>query len=154
MTARPNVPDTPDRTDAIARVLEGIHVSIGYRDDAGDDNWADGTLDMDERRTLIRALLATDDPAAVAALAATLAERHPDAYTEAVLGADGVEALAQRLLRVWRDRSADGVLSSPEEHCRAMARGLLGVERGCSPTCAPHLALFCSPECERGAAER
>ena len=78
---------TPDRTDAIARVLEGIHVSIGYRDDAGDDNWADGTLDMDERRTLIRAILATDDPAAVAAIAATLAERHPDALLTALTNA-------------------------------------------------------------------
>ena len=78
---------TPDRTDAIARVLEGIHVSIGYRDDAGDDNWADGTLDMDERRTLIRAILATDDPAAVAAIAATLAERHPDALLDALTDA-------------------------------------------------------------------
>ena len=80
--------DTPDRTDAIARVhlwrcsgnLLGwcpLHEgSIGE-----DDDLCSGV------RAEARALLATDDPAAVAALAATLAERHP----EAVLTA-GVEA--------------------------------------------------------------
>ena len=114
MTARPNVPDTPDRTDAIARVLEGIHVSIGYRDDAGDDNWADGTLDMDERRTLIRAILATDDPAAVAALAATLAERHPDALLTALTNAGVLHEIRER------EEGAPAVFTGP--HRREVQR--------------------------------
>ena len=77
MTARPDVPDTPDRTDAIAHMLMACEQA---HDDADSGAWPE----MDD---YARWILATDDPAAVAALAATLAERHP----EAVLTA-GVEA--------------------------------------------------------------
>ena len=69
MTARPDVPDTPDRTDAIARMLSPLARELRL-----------------ERRQA-RNLLATDDPAAVAALAATLAERHPDALLTALTNA-------------------------------------------------------------------
>ena len=70
-----------DRSDAIARVAcpSEMHPEMPHDPHrAIACSWAD---------TLVRAVLATDDPAAVAALAATLAERHP----EAVLTA-GVEA--------------------------------------------------------------
>ena len=74
-----------DRTDATARIgiwdcaghLAGwcpLHeASIGE-----DDEFCRGALNE------ARAILTTDDPAAVAALAATLAERHPDALLTAL----------------------------------------------------------------------
>lgn len=104
MTARPDVPDTPDRTDAIARVL-----------------WSavnDGAVALVvPARRQADALLATDDPAAVAALAATLAERHPDALLDALTNAGVLTAEhdtqqawnrppkyhAARLVTVWRE---------------------------------------------------
>ena len=77
-----------DRTDATARIgiwdcaghLAGwcpLHeASIGE-----DDEFCRGALNE------ARAILTTDDPAAVAALAATLAERHPDALLTALTNA-------------------------------------------------------------------
>lgn len=85
MTARPDVPDTPDRTDAIARIVcpSEMHPEMPHDPHrAIACSWAD---------TLVRLVLATDDPAAVAALAATLAatlaERHPDALLTALTNA-------------------------------------------------------------------
>lgn len=77
MTARPDVPDTPDRTDAIARVLMAYEQA---HDDADSGAWPE----VDD---YARWILATDDPAAVAALAANLAERHPDAVLTALTNA-------------------------------------------------------------------
>ena len=77
-----------DRTDATARIgiwdcaghLAGwcpLHeASIGE-----DDEFCRGALNE------ARAILTTDDPAAVAALAATLAERHPEAVLTAAVEA-------------------------------------------------------------------
>ena len=77
MTARPDVPDTPDRTDAIAHMLMACEQA---HDEADSGAWP-------ETDDYARWLLATDDPAAVAALAATLAERHPDALLTALTNA-------------------------------------------------------------------
>ena len=68
-----------DRSDTFARALHAAFYTIPWDSDIP----AVHAL----MRTRAHAILATDDPAAVAALAATLAERHP----EAVLTA-GVEA--------------------------------------------------------------
>lgn len=70
MTARPDVPDTPDRIDAIARII-----------------WNDGRYGWHEAAEAAHSILATDDPAAVDAQAATLAERHPDALLTALTNA-------------------------------------------------------------------
>ena len=97
MNARPDVPDTPDRTDAIARMLSPLARELRL-----------------ERRQA-RNLLATDDPAAVAALAANLAERHPDALLNALTNAgvlhgemqvgygSGIPAPRRRLVTPWRE---------------------------------------------------
>lgn len=74
MTARPDVPDTPDRADAIARVL--------HRAEDPDCQKVDAHLVGYEHLTA--ALLATDDPAAVAAIAAQWAEHHPDTLLDAL----------------------------------------------------------------------
>ena len=70
-----------DRSDAIARVAcpSEMHPEMPHDPHrAIACSWAD---------TLVRAVLATDDPAAVAALAATLAERHPEALLTALTNA-------------------------------------------------------------------
>ena len=55
-----------DRLDVIGRAMDGVGVWIGFRDEAGDDDFASGTLDRDSLRQLARAILR--DPAAVAAI--------------------------------------------------------------------------------------
>lgn len=100
MNARPDVPDTPDRTDAIARALcdcEGPHLN-------------DTTCALAAQAS--EQILTTDDPAAIAALAATLWERHPDAVLTAgvdagVLRVGGFSAergrVTSRLVTDWRE---------------------------------------------------
>lgn len=53
--------------ERIAAALTGAEVTVGYRDDAGDDAWATGALDSDEALTLVQLMLT--DPAIRAALA-------------------------------------------------------------------------------------
>ena len=105
MNASPDVPDTPDRTDAIAHMLMACEQA---HDDADSGAWP-------ETDDYARWLLATDDPAAVAALAATLAERHPDALLDALTNAgvlhgemqvgygSGIPAPRRRLVTPWRE---------------------------------------------------
>lgn len=40
--------------EAAAKALEGHWVSVGFRDEAGDDASESGTLDLDERRAVAR----------------------------------------------------------------------------------------------------
>jgi hypothetical protein len=54
--------------DAIARAMEDVEVSLGGRDDAGDDMWLSGILDLEDRRSLARAIITSTDPAVLAAL--------------------------------------------------------------------------------------
>lgn len=70
-------PAIPDRTDAVARVLTAYEQD---HEDAGSEAWP-------EADDYARAILTTDDPAAVAAIAATLAERHPEALLDALTNA-------------------------------------------------------------------
>lgn len=85
MTARPV---DPDRTDAIARIVreEVKRYPVGER-----HSWDPPTAWGATEYTIADAILTTDDPAAIAALAATLWERHPDAlitgHTDAILAA-------------------------------------------------------------------
>lgn len=104
MTAHPDLPDTPDRTDAIARVLAdagpaNLRVRYWnlYRDDAD-------------------AILATDDPAAVAAIAAQWAERHPEALLTALTNAGVLRAkYAVREVNgdIWLDAHGIGPEAKP-----------------------------------------
>lgn len=97
MTARPDVPDTPDRTDAVARYLMACEQA---HEEAGAEAWP-------ETDDYARWLLTTDDPAAVAALLATLAERHPDALLTALTNAGevckGCDSLLARCMRAVLD---------------------------------------------------
>lgn len=61
---------TPDRTDAVARVLT---VYEQAHEESGAEAWP-------EADDYARAILTTDDPAAVAAIAREWWERHPDQY--------------------------------------------------------------------------
>lgn len=73
MTARPV---DPDRTDAVARATPAWTVAQAIAADLP-------SLDADACLDAAAAILTTDDQAAVAALLATLAERHPDQYLTA-----------------------------------------------------------------------
>ncbi|MDR6861954.1 hypothetical protein [Phycicoccus sp. 3266] len=50
-----------DQTGPITEALSGVELTVGFRDDAGDDDWATGTLDQDESRTIARALAPITD---------------------------------------------------------------------------------------------
>lgn len=83
MTARPV---DPDRTDAVAQVIQdAIEGQPAHMTEHGPLRVFDlprcYAFPMSERAA--NAILNTDDPAAVAALLATLAERHPDQYLTA-----------------------------------------------------------------------
>ena len=53
---------------AIANLLSGREVWIGFRDDAGDDAAESGTIDFSDLRDLSRAILTSTDPAVHAAM--------------------------------------------------------------------------------------
>lgn len=61
---------TNEQIANVAQAFEGEEVFVGFRDEAGDDDSALGTLDRDSRNDLAHALLTSTDPDVWDALAA------------------------------------------------------------------------------------
>lgn len=121
MTARPDVPDTPDRTDAIARI--GRHaLCLVIRAHAtvvpGRKGWCScghQARTISQREQHLADVL-TDDPAAVAAIAAQWAERHPEALLTALTNAGVLRAkYAVREVNgdIWLDAHGIGPEARP-----------------------------------------
>jgi len=52
---------TSDREARYVKAMEGLEVWVGFRDEAGDDDSALGTIDRDDLRTLARAAMKAAD---------------------------------------------------------------------------------------------
>lgn len=97
---------TPDpaHIDAVAKVMEGRDVWVGFRDEAGDDDCANGTIDASDLRDLAKWILDSTDPAVHAAMLDALT-RHGVLTEErggaGVINPNPAMLLRRRLVTPW-----------------------------------------------------